>query len=73
MQDELFLSFEQILAVSDRSGKPFDRIVLENSGVAEPQNLRDSFTKAIETDHPIMKRIHLSSLVRTLYASFYLF
>lgn len=36
LQDELFASFEQVLALADRRGEPYSRIVLENSGVAEP-------------------------------------
>lgn len=36
LQDELFASFEQVLALADRRGEPYARIVLENSGVAEP-------------------------------------
>jgi G3E family GTPase len=58
------MSFEQILAVSDRNKTPFDRIVLENSGVAEPQKIREAFTEAMEMGHPVLERIHLSTLVR---------
>ena len=36
LQNELFASFEQVLALADRRGEPYARIVLENSGVAEP-------------------------------------
>lgn len=64
VQEELFMSFEQILAVSDKNKTPFDRIVLENSGVAEPQNIREAFTQAMETGHPVCQRIHLSTMVR---------
>lgn len=63
VQEELFVSFEQILAVSDRNKTPFDRIVLENSGVAEPQNIREAFAQAVEVGHPVIKRIHLSTMV----------
>lgn len=41
----------------------FHRIILENSGVAEPQNIRDQFSDAIMEGHPLMSRIHLDSLV----------
>ena len=57
-------SFEQLLTVSDRNGKPFDRIVLENSGIAEPGNIRDKFSESVDLGNPLMKRIHLSTLVR---------
>ena len=46
IQDELFVSFEQVLALADKRGEPYTRIVLENSGVAEPQNIRDKFSEA---------------------------
>ncbi|PNW79230.1 hypothetical protein CHLRE_09g407016v5 [Chlamydomonas reinhardtii] len=46
IQDELFGSFEQVLALADKRGEPYARIVLENSGVAEPQNIRDKFNEA---------------------------
>ena len=40
------MSFEQVLALADKRGEPYTRIVLENSGVAEPQNIRDKFSEA---------------------------
>lgn len=48
LQDELFASFENILAMADKRGEPYARIVLENSGVAEPSNIRDKFSEAEE-------------------------
>lgn len=39
------------------------RFVLENSGVAEPQNLRDKFNEAIFEGHPVMTRIRLDNMI----------
>lgn len=39
------------------------RFVLENSGVAEPQNLRDAFSEAVLEGHPVMSRIYLDNMV----------
>ncbi len=39
------------------------RIVLENSGVAEPQNIRDKFGEAAAAGHPLLERIELDALV----------
>ena len=64
IQDELFLSFEQVLAIGEKNGVKYDRIVLENSGVAEPQNIRDAFAEAAADGHPVLSRVHLSTLVR---------
>ncbi|KAG2437513.1 hypothetical protein HXX76_006161 [Chlamydomonas incerta] len=63
IQDELFGSFEQVLALADKRGEPYARIVLENSGVAEPQNIRDKFNEAEAQGHPLMDRIELDTLV----------
>jgi G3E family GTPase len=42
------------------------RIILENSGVAEPQNIRDKFAEALASGHPVMDRIELDTLVTVL-------
>ena len=41
--EELFQSLWQLVALGDRRGEPFDHIVIENSGVAEPRIIRDNF------------------------------
>lgn len=66
IQDELFASFEQLLTLSDKRGVPFDRLVLENSGVAEPHALRERFMDATAAAHPLMKRIRLDTLITVL-------
>lgn len=45
------------------------RIILENSGVAEPQNIRDSFNEAIALEHPITSRIMLDGLITVVDAA----
>ncbi|KAL0027977.1 hypothetical protein WJX79_007622 [Trebouxia sp. C0005] len=60
--DELFTSFEQLLTLADRKGVKYDRFVLENSGVAEPQNIRDKFSEAIAMGNPLMSRIQLDTM-----------
>ena len=42
---------------------PCCRIILENSGVAEPQNIRDQFNEAVAQGHPLTQRIYLDTLV----------
>ena len=37
--------------------------MLENSGVAEPQNLRDKFNEAVLDSHPVMTRIRLDNMI----------
>jgi G3E family GTPase len=45
------------------------RIVLENSGVAEPQNIRDLFNEAMAAGHPLMQRVELDTLVTLVDSS----
>ncbi|EFN50788.1 hypothetical protein CHLNCDRAFT_33359 [Chlorella variabilis] len=61
--DELFSSFENLIALSDKRGVPYDRIILENSGVAEPQNIRDQFNDAVAEGNPLTRRLYLDTLV----------
>jgi len=63
IQDELFGSFEQLLSLADARGGTYDRIVLENSGVAEPQNIRDKFADAVAAGHPLAARVRLDTMV----------
>jgi len=67
IQDELLDSFRELLTLSDRRGSPFDVFVLENSGVAEPQNIRDLFLEAMSSDdqaqRELTSRLSLKSLV----------
>ena len=63
LQDELFASFEKILALADQRGEPYTRIILENSGVAEPKNIRDLFAESAAEGHPLMDRVELDTLV----------
>ncbi|KAK9791398.1 hypothetical protein WJX73_003423 [Symbiochloris irregularis] len=63
IQDELFASFGQLLDSADRRSSTFDRFVLENSGVAEPQNIRDKFTEAQEEGNDLLDRLYLDTLV----------
>lgn len=42
---------------------PQSSIVLENSGVAEPQNIRDKFAEAVAAGHPLAHRVALDTMV----------
>ena len=61
--DELFDSFENLLNIAKKRGIQYDRIVLENSGVAEPQNIRDKFVEARAVGHPLVDKVYLDTMV----------
>ncbi|KDD71496.1 hypothetical protein H632_c4917p0, partial [Helicosporidium sp. ATCC 50920] len=67
--DELLGSFEKLLSLADARGEAYDRIILENSGVAEPQNIRDQFAEARAMGLPLMERIHLDTLITVVDGS----
>jgi G3E family GTPase len=39
------------------------RFILENSGVAEPKNIREAFADAAAEGNPLLKRIRLDTMV----------
>ena len=47
--DELLDSIDRLLSLSARRGERYDRIIMETSGVAEPQAIRDKFNDAPST------------------------
>jgi len=61
--DELFDSFENLLNIAKKRGITYDRIVLENSGVAEPQNIRDQFNEARALGHPLVDKVYLDTMI----------
>uniref|UniRef100_A0A7S3R780 CobW C-terminal domain-containing protein n=1 Tax=Dunaliella tertiolecta TaxID=3047 RepID=A0A7S3R780_DUNTE len=69
LQDELFASLEQIIALADKRGEPYARIVLENSGVAEPAGIRDRFNEAEAEGHPLLERLYLDTMVTLVDSS----
>ncbi|KAF5828317.1 CobW/HypB/UreG, nucleotide-binding domain-containing protein [Dunaliella salina] len=69
LQDELFASLEQIISLADKRGEPYARIVLENSGVAEPAGIRDRFNEAEAEGHPLLERLYLDTMVTLVDSS----
>ena len=41
--EELFVSIEQLVELSEKKGVPYDYIIIEGSGVAEPKLIRERF------------------------------
>jgi len=61
--DELLACIYQLHEMSLVKGQPFDRIVIEMSGVAEPKNIRREFQEALREKHPIFEHCHLSTMI----------
>ena len=70
--DELFDSVEQLLDLNAAAGRaPFDHVVIESTGVAEPKQVRARFQAAAkdEAATPVMARCELHTMVTVVDAS----
>ena len=61
--DDLFQALSKLLGLAKRRGYAYERLVVEGSGVAEPQNLRDRFQEADLLGLPISRRVRLDHMV----------
>ena len=61
--EELFKGLNNLLQLADNRGVPFDHIVIENSGVAEPKQIRDNFQDLAEEGDQLLDRLQLRRLV----------
>ena len=72
LSDELFASLQKLLSRAKKKRVKYDAIVVENSGVAEPNNIRDQFQEAMLVRHPLLERVWLKTMV-TVVDSFRFF
>lgn len=61
--EELLSSVMKLLLVSAEREEPYDRIVIEMSGVAEPKNIRKQFFDAKFSSHPALEYSELKNMV----------
>jgi G3E family GTPase len=61
--EELLSSVMKLLLVSAEREEPYDRIVIEMSGVAEPKNIRKQFFDAGWGGHPALEYAELKNMV----------
>ena len=61
--DDLFQALAKLLGLAKRRGYTYERLVVESSGVAEPQNLRDRFQEAELLGLPISRRVHMDHMI----------
>ena len=61
--DDLFQAISKLLGLAKRRGYAYSRIVVESSGVAEPQNLRDRFQELDLLQLPLARRARMDHMV----------
>lgn len=68
MGDEFLMSLFELVELT-RDAEPFEYIVIELSGVAEPKRIKDMFVEAQGSGSPLVKDIYLSQVVTLLDTS----
>ncbi len=61
--DDLFASLAELVSLSFMKGEPYDHIVVEASGVAEPKLIRAMFQEAAANSWPLMSYVSLQNMV----------
>jgi len=61
--EELLQSVMKLLLVSAEAEEPYDRIIIEMTGVAEPKNIRKQFFDAAWGGHPALEYSELKNMV----------
>jgi len=70
--EELLQSVEKMMGLSQKRGAPWDHIVIEASGVAEPKEIRDNFRNCYESAPEMLKGTRLHTLVTVVDGSTFL-
>mmetsp|Transcript_16591 Transcript_16591/g.36099 ORF Transcript_16591/g.36099 Transcript_16591/m.36099 type:complete len:657 (-) Transcript_16591:102-2072(-) len=70
--DDLLSSLEHLVKTGLESGKPYDHIIVECSGVAEPSNTKQKLWAAQEAEYEVMDKCELRAMVTVVDASTFL-
>ena len=70
--EEFLQSIEHMMKVAARRGAPWDHIVVESSGVAEPREIRDNFRNALMAQPEVLAGTQLHTLVTVVDGSTFL-
>eukprot|EP00306_Pavlova_sp_CCMP459_P001453 CAMPEP_0185178876 /NCGR_PEP_ID=MMETSP1139-20130426/31728_1 /TAXON_ID=298111 /ORGANISM="Pavlova sp., Strain CCMP459" /LENGTH=505 /DNA_ID=CAMNT_0027744709 /DNA_START=3 /DNA_END=1520 /DNA_ORIENTATION=+ len=69
MAEEFMQSIDKLVELADTRGQLYDHIVVESTGVAEPNEIRSMFQRAVDIGEELMNRIELRTLVTVVDAS----
>lgn len=70
--EELLQSVEKLMDISEKRGVPWDHIVIESSGVAEPKEIRDNFRNCYLSSPEMLRGTVLHTLVTVVDGSTFL-
>lgn len=57
MSQELFVSVNQLVEISETKGNRYDHVVIESSGISEPKSVRSVFQDAESYGMTLMEKV----------------
>jgi G3E family GTPase len=72
LAEDMMASVSQLVQLADTKGMPYDHIIVECSGIAEPRNIRDLFQEAEDYNMPLLRKIRLDTLVTVVDATVFM-
>lgn len=67
--EEFMQAIDKLVELAERRGVPYDHIVVESTGVAEPNEVRSIFQRSAEAGEELMDKVTLRTLVTVVDAS----
>ncbi|CAM9197284.1 unnamed protein product [Pylaiella littoralis] len=72
MSQELFVSVNQLIEMSEVKGNRYDHVVIESSGISEPKSVRSVFQDAESFGVQLMDKVRLDTMVTVVDAGAFL-
>eukprot|EP00903_Cladosiphon_okamuranus_P018046 g16607.t1 len=72
MSEELFVSINELVQMSEVKGNTYDHVVIESSGISEPKSIRSLFQDAESYGMQIMDKVRLDTMITVVDAGAFL-
>eukprot|EP00752_Nemacystus_decipiens_P004175 g3817.t1 len=72
MSEELFVSVNQLIEMSEVKGSRYDHVIIESSGISEPKSVRSLFQDAESYEMRLMDKVRLDTMVTVVDAGAFL-
>ena len=72
LAEDMMASVARLVELSNTKQVPYDHIIVECSGIAEPRNIRELFQEAEDYGMPLLRKIKLDTLVTVVDATVFM-